>query len=120
MKTLLASALFLVVPLGAHAACSPTDFTIQDFKIRPVSGGFAPRISLSGALVNNCTTPAAAQIKIIAKDADGNVLATKQGWPAGTSNISPGQSVSFDLGRLFRYQPSMQTFTASVGSVRAW
>lgn len=120
MKILLASALLLLAPMGAHAACSATDFSIQSFKIKPVSGGFGPRISLSGELVNNCSSAAAAQIRIVAKDAGGNVLATKQGWPAGTSNISPGKSVSFDLGRLFRYQPGMQSFTASVSEVRAW
>ncbi|MDO1530405.1 hypothetical protein QMK61_16325 [Fulvimonas sp. R45] len=120
MKTLLASALLLLAPLGAHAACSANDFKIQDFKIKPVSGGFGPRISLSGELVNNCGAAAAAQVRIVAKDASGNVLASKQGWPAGTSNISPGQSVNFDLGRLFRYQPSMESFTASVSDVRTW
>ena len=35
-------------------------------------------------------------------------LQAKQGWPAGTTNIAPGQSVEFDLGRLFRYQTDMQ------------
>jgi len=120
MKILFVSALLLLAPMGAHAACSATDFSIQSFKIRPVPGGFAPRVSLSGELVNNCPTAAAAQIRIVAKDSSGNVLASKQGWPAGTSNISPGKSVSFDLGRLFRYQPDMQSFTASVSEVRAW
>lgn len=120
MKTMLVTALLLLAPLGAHAACSATSFSIQDFKIRPVSGGFGPRVSLSGQLVNNCASPAAAEIRIVAKDANGNVLATKQGWPAGTSNIAPGKSVNFDLGRLFRYQPGMQAFTASIGSVRTW
>jgi hypothetical protein len=117
MKALFASALLLLAPMAAHAACSATDFAIQSFKIKPAPGA---RISLSGELTNNCTSAAAAQVKIVAKDASGNVLATKQGWPAGTSNIAPGQSVSFDLGRLFRYQTDMQSFTASVANVRAW
>jgi len=121
MKSLIASALFLLVPAGAHAACSASDFSIQDFKIKPIAtGGFGGRVSLSGELVNHCSSQAAAQVRIEAKDASGNVIMAKQGWPAGTSNISPGQSVSFDLGRLFHYQSDMQSFTASVSSVRVW
>lgn len=120
MKILFASAVLLLAPMAAQATCSATDFSIQSFKIKPVSGGIGPRVSLSGELVNNCTTAAAAQVRIVAKDASGNVVASKQGWPAGTSNISPGKSVSFDLGRLFRFNSTMQSFTASVSEVRAW
>jgi hypothetical protein len=116
MKTLLASALFLLAPMAAHAACSATDFAVQDFKISASSG----RLSLKGQLVNHCAEAAAAQISIQAKDSSGNVLVSKKGWPAGTANIAPGQSVDFDLGRLFRYQSDMQSFTAGVASVRTW
>jgi hypothetical protein len=48
------------------------------------------------------------------------VLQSKQGWPAGTANIGPGQSVSFDLGRLFRYESDMQDYTVSVAEVKTW
>ena len=116
MKILLASALFLLAPMAAHAACSPTDFAVQDFKIA-ASGG---RLSLKGQLVNHCAEPAAAQITIEAKDSSGNVLASNNGWPAGTANIAPGQSGEVDLGRLFRYQSDMQSFTAGVANVRTW
>jgi hypothetical protein len=116
MKILLASALFLLAPMAANAACSATDFAVQDFKIAASSG----RLSLKGHLVNNCAEAAAAQIAIEAKDASGKVLASKKGWPAGTANIAPGQSVDFDLGRLFRYQSDMQSFSAGVVSVRTW
>ena len=116
MKILLASALFLLAPMAAHAACSPSDFAVQDFKIAASSG----RLSLKGQLVNHCAEAAAAQISIEAKDSSGNVLASKKGWPAGTANIAPGQSVEFDLGRLFRYQSDMQSFTAGVANVRTW
>ena len=53
-------------------------------------------------------------------DATGKVVASKQGWPAGTSNIEPGKSVDFDLGRLFRYTPDMQDYTVVVSDVKAW
>ena len=86
MKILLASALFLLAPMAAHAACSPTDFAVQDFKIA-ASGG---RLSLKGQLVNHCAEPAAAQIAIDAKDSSGKVLASKKGWPAGTATRAVG------------------------------
>ena len=121
MKKLLASALFLLIPLSAHAACSASDFTVENFKMKPAGGsGSALRLSLSGQLVNHCAQAAAAQVRIEAKDSTGGVVQSKQGWPAGTSNIAPGQSVDFDLGRLFRYQSEMQNFTVSVADVRTW
>lgn len=119
MKTLLASAVLLLAPLAAHAACAPTDFAIQDFTVGAGAraGG---RMSMKGHVVNNCAEAAAAQITIEAKDASGNVVQEKKGWPAGTTNIAPGQAVDFDLGRLFRYQSTMATYTVSVASVRTW
>lgn len=120
MKPLLVSALLLVAPLGAHAACSPTDFSVRDFKTEVTGSTVSRHVALSGELVNSCSAPAAAQLKVVAKDANGNVVASKSAWPAGTSNISPGKSVSFDLGRLIQYNPEMQSFAISIVSVRAW
>jgi hypothetical protein len=120
MKTLLLSASLLFLPLAAHAACAPTDFAIKDFKPAVSSSGSATRLSLTGELVNNCAEPAAAQISIEVKDADGKVIQAKQGWPAGTTNIAPGTAAKFDLGRRFRYQSDMASYTVSVIAVRAW
>lgn len=117
MKSLLAATLLMVAPVAAHAACAATDFAIQDVKVSAIGSG---RLSVKGKLVNNCTSAAAAQVRIDAKDGSGSVLASKVGWPAGTTNISPGQSVDFDLGRLLHYQPEMQTYSLSVVDVRAW
>jgi hypothetical protein len=117
---LLASALLLATPMAAHAACSATDFVIQDFKVAAASSGMSSKMTMKGQLVNHCAEAAAAQIEIQAKDASGNVIASKKGWPAGTTNIGPGQSVEFDLGRQFHYEPSMQTYAAGIASVRAW
>lgn len=117
MKAFIASAILLLAPLAAHAACSPTDFAIQDFKPGAAAGA---RLSLRGELVNHCAAASAAQIRIEIKDSTGKVLEAKQAWPAGTSNIAPGDSVNFDLGRMFRAQPDMSTFTASVVDVRTW
>lgn len=113
---LLASALLLSTPIAAHAACSATDFSIQGFTV----GAGGGRMSMKGELVNHCAEPAAAQIEIQAKDASGRVIAARKGWPAGTTNIAPGKSVSFDLGRQFHYDPSMQTYAAGISNVRTW
>lgn len=119
MKTLLFSSLLLLAPLSA-AACAPSDFVVKDFSPGHTGTGAALKLVLSGQLVNNCATPSAAQIRIEAKDASGTVLQTKQGWPAGTTNIAPGQSASFDLGKQFRFQPEMDNYSVSVVAVRAW
>ncbi len=120
MKAVLVATLLLITPLASHAACSATDFAVEGFKMTTVGSGAAMHLSLTGKLVNHCATPAAAQVRVDAKSASGAVLATKQGWPAGTTNIAPGQEVSFDLGRLIRYQPEMQTYSASVSDIRTW
>jgi len=117
MKVLAASAVLLLAPLAAQAACAPTDFAIKDFK---PSAATASRISLRGELVNNCAAASAAQIRIDIKDDAGSVIQSKQAWPAGTSNIAPGSTVNFDLGRMFRYQSGMSSFTVSVVDVRTW
>jgi hypothetical protein len=120
MKFLLASALLLLSPLAAHAACAPTDFAITEFKPQVPASGSTMRLRLAGELANHCASASAAQIRIEAKDASGKVLASKEGWPAGTSNIAPGETAKFDLGRLFRYQSDMETYTDSIVNVRTW
>ncbi|MBB3225762.1 hypothetical protein FHW69_000352 [Luteibacter sp. Sphag1AF] len=120
MKIALAAALLLAAPLSAHAACASKDFSVDGFSVKVTQGSGQPRFSMKGQLANKCSEAAAAQIRIDAKDASGKVLASKQGWPAGTSNISPGQSVEFDLGRLFRYQSDMSDYTVTVVDVKSW
>ncbi|KJV25807.1 hypothetical protein [Luteibacter yeojuensis] len=104
----------------ALAACSAKDFAIEAFAVKLQQGSGQPRFSMKGQLVNHCTEAAAAQIRIDAKDAAGKVLSSKQGWPAGTSNIEPGKAVDFDLGRLFRYQPDMSDYTVLVSDAKTW
>lgn len=119
-KLVIAIALFAAAPLSAQAACAAKDFTIDGFAVKLQQGAGQPRFSMKGNLVNKCAEAAAAQIRIDAKDASGKVVASKQGWPAGTSNIEPGKSVDFDLGRLFRYSADMQDYTVVVSDVKAW
>jgi hypothetical protein len=120
MKLAIAAVLLLAAPLSAQAACTAKDFAVDGFSVKVAAGTGQPRFNMKGQLVNKCGEAAAAQIRIDAKDASGKVLQSKQGWPAGTSNIAPGQSVDFDLGRLFRYQTDMQDYTVTVVDVRAW
>jgi len=120
MKTLIISAVLLFAPLAAQAACAPTDFAIKDFRPAVNNTGTSTRMSLRGELVNNCAAASAAQIRIDIKDDAGSVIQSKQAWPAGTSNIAPGSAVNFDLGRLFRYQSGMSSYTVSVVDVRTW
>ncbi len=118
MKMLLAAAIFAAVPLAAHADCSVKDFSVQDFKVVP-SGPGRP-MHMPGNLVNNCSSPAAAQVEIMAKDGSGKVIEKRKGWPAGTSNIAPGKSLKFDMGRRFRFRSTMQAYTLKIVSVRSW
>ena len=120
LSTLLIAALLILAPMAVHAACTPSDFSIKDFKTAVSGSGAAIRLTLSGELVNKCGSPSAAQISIEARDANGKVIQTKKGWPAGTTNIAPGEAAKFDLGRQFRFQPEMATYAATVVAVRSW
>lgn len=118
MKKLLVFALFAAVaPVAAHADCSAKDFSLQDVKVAVVSGA---RMSIKGKLTNNCASAAAAQVKVAALDSSGSVLASRDGWPGGTTNISPGQTVDFDLGRLIHYQDGMANYQLTVDTVKVW
>ncbi len=119
MKRLLISSVLLLAPLAIHAQCTIKDFAITEFT-PGADSGMTGKLSLHGQLMNNCTTASAAQIQVEIKDDAGTVLQSRKAWPAGTTNITPGQTVQFDLGRMFHYQRGMTSFTASIVSVRAW
>ncbi|GAP65269.1 hypothetical protein MBSD_n0558 [Mizugakiibacter sediminis] len=118
MKALIATLALTVFSLPALADCTAANFAVDGFQASP--NPREHKISLAGKLVNKCSAPAAAQIRIVAKDASGRVLGSEDGWPAGTSNIAPGQSVSFDLGPLFRFSPDMADFSVNIVGVRTW
>jgi hypothetical protein len=119
IKSLLVSCALLPVPLVVRAECTVKDFAITDFT-PSASNGLTGKLSLRGELLNNCTAASAAQIRIDIKDESGKILQSRKAWPAGTSNITPGKTVQFDLGRLFHYQTSIASYTASVVEVRTW
>lgn len=118
MKRLLAIAVLAFAPVVVHAECTAQDFKIEDFKV--MEGRVGQPMRMPGKLVNTCSSPAAAQVLIVAKSADGGVVMQKKGWPAGTANIDPGKSVAFDMGRMFRFRPGMHDYTLKIVSVRTW
>ncbi|MCE5233518.1 MAG: hypothetical protein ABFC67_00330 [Mizugakiibacter sp.] len=118
MKVLIVALALATASLPAFADCTATSFGVEGFQATP--NPRERKLSLAGKLVNKCSEPAAAQIRIVAKDAGGRVLSSEDGWPAGTANIPPGQSVSFDLGPLFRFNPEMSEFSVSIVGVRKW
>ncbi|GAP65270.1 hypothetical protein MBSD_n0559 [Mizugakiibacter sediminis] len=118
MKTLIAALVLATASLPAFADCAATSFGVEGFQVTP--NPRERKISLAGKLVNKCSEPAAAQIRIVAKDGSGRVLDSEDGWPAGTANIPPGGSVNFDLGPLFRFNPEMADFSVAIIGVRKW
>lgn len=117
-KWILMAGILFFSPLMAQAACSSSDFKVDSFKVdlNPIKG----TLQMKGNLINNCSEPGAAQLLIEAKDSAGNVVQDRKLWPAGTSNIAPGDKASFDAGRMFRYRETMQTYSISVVDVRTW
>lgn len=116
-----------VVPAHSYdeqtGRCEISDFVIHDFKptIYDVCRRTpCPELSLTGKLKNKCPNPASAQVKIAAKDGNGNVIATVKGWPGFTRNIRPGDSYPFNLGPLMRYRPGMKTFSIQIIDVKTW
>lgn len=123
MKNLIAAGVvasaMLLAPMLAHADCTAANFKVTSFQV--MTGDVSnPIMKMPGTLVNNCAKPAAAQILIEAKSDDGSVVEKRKFWPAGTANIGPGDSVKFDAGRMFRFRPSMKTYSVAIVAVRTW
>ncbi|MHC1480573.1 hypothetical protein ACYJW8_09995 [Frateuria aurantia] len=117
-STLLGVFLFGLATGPVFADCTAKDFSIDDLKVQ--SSQVGRPMMITGKLVNHCSAAAAAQIKIEARDASGNPVQSKMGWPGGTANIAPGDSASFSMGRMFRYSPEMSTYAAEVVTTRVW
>lgn len=121
MNKFAVAALATVFAAPVYAAnCQPNDFSVKNFQIHVRKVGGHSALQLTGELINNCGSPAAAQIQIVAKNAGGQVLEKEVGWPAGSSNIPPGSSVKFNLGALFNYSPDMSAFSAAIISAKTW
>jgi hypothetical protein len=118
-KLIIAAGVLLLAPVIAHADCAITNFKVASFQV--MTGDVSnPIMKMPGELVNNCKQAAAAQILIEAKSDNGAVVEKRKFWPAGTANIGPADSVKFDAGRMFRFRPSMKTYSVTIVAVRSW
>ncbi len=110
-------------PRGQPAtSCSLSDISIKSMKVRFVDECRAsPCIYLKGVavLTNACSVPIGVQIKIIGYDKSGSPMATRELWPASTSNISPGD-YTFSLDQWLDYQPGMESVELIPVRVRQW
>ncbi|AFC86435.1 hypothetical protein [Frateuria aurantia] len=119
MKLTLSGMLLCSMAAGpAFADCTAKDFSIEGLKVETTQVG-RPMV-ITGHLVNHCGSAAAAQIKIEALDSSGNSIQSRMGWPGGTTNLAPGDSASFSMGRMFRYSSDMASYRAAVVAARVW
>jgi hypothetical protein len=103
-------------------ACS-----VDKIEIISMNGGYVdncrsrPCPSFKGAavLANRCSIPVGVQVKIVGKDAAGQVLAVREGWPASVRNIPPGE-YPFSLDTWLDFDPRVQTFSLTVTEVKVW
>jgi hypothetical protein len=119
--TVAIAASFALAAGDAMAACGPDAFKIESFEPSEKTRAGGRRVySLKGVLVNTCAEPAAAELKVDAKDDGGGVVRSESGWPAGSNNIAPGASAKFDLGPLFRYDEKIKYFGISISNTKTW
>jgi len=106
-----------LVASPALAECGPSDFTVEGFKATVYDDCRrtpCPALKLTGEVRNNCAVPAGVMIKITARDKDGQVVDTAEGWPASTRSIAPNDTYAFDFGPLMRYNPKMKDFRVQI------
>lgn len=113
--------LFLYAPVSA-AECTASDFNVENFEIgvEDCRGRNCPMLVITGELVNNCSSPAGARLEIEALNSSGRTVESVDGWPAQTSNVPPGESVSFDFTGMMGYDRSMADFSVFISEVRVW
>ncbi|QOC21235.1 hypothetical protein IC757_09220 [Wenzhouxiangella sp. AB-CW3] len=106
----------------AMAECARSDFNVENFdvEVQQCSGRRCPRLRVTGTLVNNCSSEAAAQVEIQALDGGGGVVTTVEGWPAATANLAPGEQHDFDFGPMMRYNSNMAEFSVAITDVQVW
>lgn len=103
-------------------ACS-----VGKIEIISMTGGYVdtcrrtPCPSFKGAavLANRCSIPVGVQVKLVAKDAAGQVVAVQDRWPASVQNIPPGE-YPFTLDTWLDFDPRVQTFSLTVTEVKVW
>lgn len=117
LKGILLSAA-LVLPLAAGAACRPTDMKIEDLKVQ----GSDPRYSLLnhvlGRMVNNCSEPIGAEVKIIYYGKGKELLKVQDVWPASVNNVDAHGDFPFDI--VFEPIPGFERLEMRILRVQRW
>lgn len=111
-----------IMPQTVMAACSPTDFNIENLQIEVdnCTGRNCPMLIMTGSLVNECGQPAAARVEIQAQSRSGRPIDSVDGWPAQTSNLAPGERAEFDFTAMMPFDPSMSDFSVNIIETRVW
>lgn len=117
MKTVVAAALFLVASI-ASAACQTSDADVKVVRWYDEQN-LKMYFFVVGELVNNCAEPVGIQVRFIGRDKAGNLVDTKETWPASIQNIPARSRQPFKLS-VFSYNKDIKTLSAEVASVRRW
>ena len=98
-------------------ACDTLDFEVKGLKWSQSDG----RFDIIFVLVNNCDQAAAAEVQVVAFDADGSPIAEAQGWPKSISNLAPGEGfVTSAFGDLLDWRPGVEKIAVNVIRARTW
>lgn len=120
--TSLALAGCFMMPQTVMAACSASDFSIEDLEIEVdnCTGRNCPMLVMTGSLINQCGEPAAARVEIQAKSDRGRPIDSVDGWPAQTSNLAPGEKADFDFTAMMPFDRNMSDFSVNIIETRVW
>ena len=97
---------------ATNPACQASDIVVEKLHARRVGN----HTIITGRLVNNCSLPTGAQIKITAYDGAGEILSVDDIWPASVSNIPARSAFPFE----WIADPGLKTVTGEVIKVKTW
>lgn len=116
---LLASALALplLAAAGEPSPCKPSDMKIEQVKVRGAEPGYTLQ-HVTGRMVNNCSKPIGAQVKIIYYGKGKEILKVQDVWPASVNNVEPRGDYPFDL--VFEPIQGFEQLEIRVNRVEKW
>lgn len=121
---LLVRAIFALALFDAAAAkaCTTRDIRIKSMEARFVDEcrrKSCPSMRGVAVLTNGCNRAVGVQVKIVGYDGKGQPVATRDLWPASTSNIPPGD-YTFSLDHYLEYDARIRRFTLEPIRAQAW
>lgn len=99
---------------AAQPACSPSVFTVKGEKFRREYDN----LRFTATVVNGGSMACGVQLKISTYDKAGDVLDTKDFWPASVRNIAPGASENFSY--FIRYDKAATNYDIVPIDARVW